>query len=128
MVTRKLKYDLPIIRMAGKPIELVNVLKVLGLTIDKSLTFKTHVAAICRRVTDIYKQLACAAKVTWGLNPEIIRTIYVAVVALIVLNASTLSGLISLDLRELESAGLYKHKRNLSNDYRLLGREFEFVL
>ncbi|GBP24089.1 hypothetical protein EVAR_27312_1 [Eumeta japonica] len=47
--------------------------------------FKVHVAATCRRAAGIYKQLACAAKVTWDLNPEIIRTIYVAVIENIVL-------------------------------------------
>ncbi|GBP28164.1 hypothetical protein EVAR_76259_1 [Eumeta japonica] len=65
--------------MAGKPFEFANELQLLG------LTFKTHVAAKYRRMTDIYKQLACAAKVTWGVNPEIIKTIYVAVIELIVL-------------------------------------------
>ncbi|GBP81473.1 Putative 115 kDa protein in type-1 retrotransposable element R1DM [Eumeta japonica] len=75
--------------MAGKQIELVNELNVLGLIIYKCLTFETHVADIRRRAADIYKQLACTAKVTWGLNPEIIRTIYFAVIKLIVLYAAS---------------------------------------
>ncbi|GBO98593.1 hypothetical protein EVAR_97397_1 [Eumeta japonica] len=104
------------------------MLKVLGLTIDKSLTFKTHVAAICRRVTDIYKQLACAAKRDYTLQKGFAQKICKSYHTISLNAALALSGLISLDLRELESAGLYKHKRNLSNDYRLLGREFEFVL
>ncbi|GBP88201.1 Putative 115 kDa protein in type-1 retrotransposable element R1DM [Eumeta japonica] len=70
-------------------IELVNELNVPGLIIYKCLTFETHVADIRRRAADIYKQLACTAKVTWGLNPEIIRTIYFAVIKLIVLYAAS---------------------------------------
>ncbi|GBP54533.1 hypothetical protein EVAR_43405_1 [Eumeta japonica] len=60
LFTRKLKCDLPIVRLAGKQIELVNELK-----------------------------LAYAAKVTWELNQEIIRTTYVAVIEPIVLYAAS---------------------------------------
>ncbi|GBP43375.1 hypothetical protein EVAR_34291_1 [Eumeta japonica] len=69
-------------------IELVNELKVLGIIIDKGVTFKTYVAAIGRNAAEIYKQLACAAKVTYRLNPKIIRPIYVAVIEPIVLYAA----------------------------------------
>lgn len=42
-------------------------------------------AAQYKKAADLYKQLACAAKVTWGLNGEITRTVYVAVIEPIVL-------------------------------------------
>lgn len=89
VLTKKLKYDPPLLNMSGKTLDLVDELKLLGLIIDRKLTFKPHVTAVCKKTADIYKQLACAAKVTWGLNPEIIRTIYVAVIEPIVLYAAS---------------------------------------
>ncbi|GBP46680.1 hypothetical protein EVAR_86932_1 [Eumeta japonica] len=116
--------------MAGKPIKLVNELKVLGLTIDKGLTFKTHVTAMCRRAIDIYKQLAHAAKVTWDLNLKIIRlpdeheatkhaSKGIRAKKSANRNARYLSTLLLVCFhwtkRVYESTALYKHKRNLSN-------------
>lgn len=80
LLTKKLKFSPPKILMSGTELKLVDEIKLLGLTIDRHLNFKAHVTAICKKSADIYKQLACAAKVTWGLNREIIRTIYVAVI------------------------------------------------
>ncbi|XP_048480282.1 uncharacterized protein LOC119694816, partial [Plutella xylostella] len=80
LLTRKLKFDPPAIQMSGKTLAIVDEIKILGLTIDKNLNFNAHVKAVCKKASNIYKQLACAAKVTWGLNGEIIRTIYVAVI------------------------------------------------
>lgn len=40
----------------------------------------------------ITQQLACAARVSWGLSPAIIRTIYVAVIEPIVLYAANVWG------------------------------------
>ncbi|XP_063823084.1 uncharacterized protein LOC135073021 [Ostrinia nubilalis] len=80
LLTKRLKYTPPQIQMSGTTLALVDEIKLLGLIIDKRLNFNAHVTAVCKKSTDIYKQLACAAKVTWGLNGEIIRTIYVAVI------------------------------------------------
>lgn len=88
VLTRKLKYDVPVLRMSGTRLDLVKEVKLLGLTIDSKLTFNAHVSATCRKAADIYKQLACAARVTWGLNREIIRTIYVSVIEPIVMYAA----------------------------------------
>lgn len=89
VLTRKLKYDVPVLHMSGTQLNLVKEVKLLGLTIDSKLTFNAHVSATCKRAADIYKQLACAAKVTWGLNREIIRTIYVSVIEPIVMYAAS---------------------------------------
>ncbi|CAH2103374.1 unnamed protein product [Euphydryas editha] len=48
-----------------------------------------NVSATCKKAADMYKQLACAAKVTWGLNGEIVRTIYMVVIEAFVLYAAT---------------------------------------
>ena len=80
LVTKKTKYDPPNLFMSGATINLVEEIKLLGLVIDRKLTFKSHVITQCKKATNIYKQLARAARVTWGLNPEVTRTIYIAVV------------------------------------------------
>ncbi|GBP97549.1 Putative 115 kDa protein in type-1 retrotransposable element R1DM [Eumeta japonica] len=41
----------------------------------------------CKKATNVYKRIARAARVTWGLNPEIVRTIYVAVIESMLLYA-----------------------------------------
>lgn len=89
VLTRKLKYDVPVLNMSGTRLNLVQEVKLLGLIIDSKLTFNAHVSATCKKAADIYKQLACAAKVTWGLNREIIRTIYVSVIEPIVMYAAS---------------------------------------
>lgn len=89
VITKKLKYDAPRVHMGGRDIRLVDEIKLLGLTMDRKLTFNSHVSNVCRRVTNIYKQLARTAKIEWGLNPEIVRTIYVAVIEPIIMYASS---------------------------------------
>ncbi|GBP92813.1 Putative 115 kDa protein in type-1 retrotransposable element R1DM [Eumeta japonica] len=88
VLTRKLKFDVPVIRMGNTEIALVDEIRLLGLTIDKGLTFIPHVAKACKRAASIYKGIARAAKATWGLSPEIVRTIYVAAIEPIVTYAS----------------------------------------
>ncbi|GBP91216.1 Putative 115 kDa protein in type-1 retrotransposable element R1DM [Eumeta japonica] len=77
VLTRKLKNDNPVVHMNGEHIRLVDEIRFLGLTIDRKLTFIPHVAKTCNKATNIYKGLARAAKVTWGLSPGIVRTIYI---------------------------------------------------
>lgn len=89
IITKKLKFDDPIMSMGGKTINIVDEIKLLGLTIDKKLTFNSHISNICKKSSGIYNQLSRAAKVSWGLNSEIIRTIYVAVIEPIVLYAAS---------------------------------------
>ncbi|XP_073958603.1 uncharacterized protein [Choristoneura fumiferana] len=68
---------------------MVNEIKILGVTIDAGLTFNAHVANVCRKAINIHKQLAKAAKTSWGLHPEVIRVIYVATVEPIILYAAS---------------------------------------
>ncbi|KAJ2943479.1 hypothetical protein O0L34_g16587 [Tuta absoluta] len=89
IITKKLKFDTPNIRMGPAPIELVDEIKILGLIVDKKLTFNSHVTYVCKKAVNIYKQLARAARISWGLNSEIIKTIYVAVIEPIVLYAAS---------------------------------------
>ncbi|KAG6452350.1 hypothetical protein O3G_MSEX007586 [Manduca sexta] len=89
VITNKLKYDTPILRMGGVDIGMSNEIKVLGLTIDRKLTFNSHVSQACRKAAGLYKMLARSAKVQWGLGPEVIRTIYTAAVEPVILYAAS---------------------------------------
>ncbi|XP_037302623.1 uncharacterized protein LOC119193021 [Manduca sexta] len=89
VITNKMKYDTPILRMGGVDIGLSNEIKVLGLTIDRKLTFNSHVTQACRKAAGLYKILARSAKVQWGLGPEVIRTIYTAAVEPVILYAAS---------------------------------------
>ncbi|XP_049868206.1 uncharacterized protein LOC126371572 [Pectinophora gossypiella] len=89
LVTRKLKHDTPHLTMGGIDIAMSKQIKLLGLTIDNKLTFNTHVANVCSKAVGIYKQLSRAARVSWGLHPEVIRSIYTAVIEPIVLYAAS---------------------------------------
>ncbi|GBP30615.1 Putative 115 kDa protein in type-1 retrotransposable element R1DM [Eumeta japonica] len=70
VLTKKLKYDDPVVHMNGERISSVGEIRLLGLTIDKKLTFIPHVAKACKKATNIYKGLARAAKATWGLSRD----------------------------------------------------------
>ncbi|GBP16852.1 Putative 115 kDa protein in type-1 retrotransposable element R1DM [Eumeta japonica] len=63
-------------------------IRLLSLTIDQKLMFTPHVDKACKKAANIYKCLVRVAKATWGLSPEIVRTIYVAVIELVILYAS----------------------------------------
>lgn len=75
--------------MGGVEVCSANEIKLLGVTIDRRLTFNAHIANVCRKATGIYRQLARAAKVNWGLHPEVVRTIYVATIEPIILYAAS---------------------------------------
>ncbi|KAL0809148.1 hypothetical protein ABMA28_011383 [Loxostege sticticalis] len=89
VVTRKLKFDSPRLAMGGVRIGLSKEIKLLGLTIDNGLTFNTHVLNVCRKALGLYCQLSRAAKIQWGLSPEVIRTIYVSVVEPVIMYAAS---------------------------------------
>ncbi|XP_063382997.1 uncharacterized protein LOC134669402 [Cydia fagiglandana] len=89
VITRKLKFDAPRLSMGGVNIAMSNEIKILGLTIDHKLTFNQHVAGVCRKALNMYKKLARTARVSWGLHPEVIRTIYTAAVEPVVLYAAS---------------------------------------
>lgn len=64
IITRKLKYDTPLLNMGGVDIGMSTDIKILGLIIDHKLTFNQHVAEVCKKALNIYKQLSRAAKVS----------------------------------------------------------------
>ncbi|KAL0822118.1 hypothetical protein ABMA28_005482 [Loxostege sticticalis] len=89
VMTRKLKFDNPRLKMGGVDIALSKQVKILGLHIDHKLTFNKHVGKQTSKALDIFKQVSRAAKINWGLHPEIVRLIYVAAVEPIILYAAS---------------------------------------
>ncbi|XP_022836964.1 uncharacterized protein LOC111364348, partial [Spodoptera litura] len=89
VITRRLKYDTPRLIMGGIDIGMSKEVKILGLTIDAGLTFNSHVTGACKKAIAIYKRLARSARVSWGLHPEVVRSIYTAAVEPIVLYAAS---------------------------------------
>lgn len=73
IVTKKLKYGISNLHMGGPNLNLMDKIKLLGITIHSKLTFKDHVADICRKVTNIYKLISKIAEISWGLEAEITR-------------------------------------------------------
>ncbi|XP_045541155.1 uncharacterized protein LOC123722714 [Papilio machaon] len=142
LITRKLKYDTPGLRMGGVDI------------VDDRLTFGAHVDNVCRKAQSLYVRLQSAAKLQWGLNPEVVRRIYTAVVEPVIMYAASawspaarkksvrqrlstvqrgfvqkiikgyrtvslhsallLAGVLPLDLRIQEAASLYENKKGHS--------------
>ncbi|GBP61462.1 Putative 115 kDa protein in type-1 retrotransposable element R1DM [Eumeta japonica] len=88
VLTKKLKCNDPVVHMDGEQISLVGEIRLLALTIDNKLTFIPHVAKACEKAANIYKDLARAAKATWSLSQEVIRTIQITVIEPFVLYAS----------------------------------------
>ncbi|KAL0811463.1 hypothetical protein ABMA28_009863 [Loxostege sticticalis] len=89
VMTRKLKFDNPRLKMGGVDIALSKQVKILGLHIDNKLTFNEHVGKQTAKALDIFKQVSRAAKISWGLHPEVVRQIYVAAVEPIILYAAS---------------------------------------
>lgn len=88
---------------------MVDKIKLFDITIDSKLTFKDHVADICRKVTNIYKQVARIAKMSWGLDPEI--TWYTAIIEPIILYAASVwyKALDKISIRKKQTP---KHKED----------------
>ncbi|GBP14592.1 Putative 115 kDa protein in type-1 retrotransposable element R1DM [Eumeta japonica] len=83
-----MKYDDPVVHMNGEKISLIDEIRLVGLTIDRKLTFIPHVAKACKKAVNIYKGSARTARATWGLSPEIVRTVHITVTEPIILYAS----------------------------------------
>lgn len=89
VVTNKLKHDTPHLTMGGIDIGMSPEIKILGLTVDAKLTFNSHTANVCKKALGVYKQVSRAARVSWGLHPEIVRIIYTATVEPIITYAAS---------------------------------------
>jgi len=59
-----------------KKLEQVTTLKYLGIIMDHKFTFKDHIAHVTDRCAKLIHGLSRAAKVTWGIKHEAMKTIY----------------------------------------------------
>ncbi|CAK1580988.1 unnamed protein product [Parnassius mnemosyne] len=89
VITKKLSYEIPTIKMNNIIIKPSSSLKVLDITFDTNLNFVEHLDEVLRKALNIYKTLSRTARANWGLNSEIVKTIYVAVVEPTVLYAAS---------------------------------------
>ena len=60
----------------NKPLEQVNSIKYLGITIDSKLNFREHIISTSKKCTTLIHTLAKSAKLNWGLQQEALNTIY----------------------------------------------------
>ncbi|CAG9135416.1 unnamed protein product [Plutella xylostella] len=88
VVTRRLKYDLPQMRLNGVEISLSGEVTVLGLTIDRNLNFLSHLNKVCGKAMARFQMVSRAARATWGLNADILRLLYIAIIEPTVLYAA----------------------------------------
>ncbi|GBP54248.1 hypothetical protein EVAR_36463_1 [Eumeta japonica] len=102
VLTKKLKFDVPVIRMGNIEIALVDEIRLLGLTIDKRLTFTPKA---CKKAANIYKSIARAAKHSIELKAwRAYRTVSLH-------SALILARLLPLDIQVRKAAKLYEVKR-----------------
>lgn len=81
MVVASRQLQIIIVIIFFSPTVILKEMKLLGVIIDHKLIFNNHITHICHKaIINLYKFLARSAKISCGLNPTIIRIIYVAVV------------------------------------------------
>ncbi|XP_068628034.1 uncharacterized protein [Battus philenor] len=116
VLTNKLKYDTPLLTMGGEPLGHTREVRILVITIDDRLTYNSHVKNVCRKAEGLYRQLCRAAKVSWSLNSEVIRTMYLAVLEPIILYGASAWAPAArklMDLKVQEAAELFPSDREL---------------
>ena len=64
------------IYLNNKPLEQVNSIKYLRITLDSKLNFRQHIISTSKKCTTLIHTLARSAKLNWGLQQEALNTIY----------------------------------------------------
>ena len=62
--------------MNNKKLKQVTTLKYLGIIMDHKFTFKEHIAYVTERCAKLIHELSRAAKISWGIKHEAMKTIY----------------------------------------------------
>ncbi|CAF4832313.1 unnamed protein product [Pieris macdunnoughi] len=123
LITNRLIYDTPRLNMGGTLIHMSDSVKILGLTIDRKITFSDHVSAACNKAIGLYKQVSKAARTRCkeALPSKFVgRTEQLHSAPLRVL-----AGLLPLDLRAHENKALYQIKKGHMACEHLKGAEVE---
>lgn len=87
-ITRKIEKMKLKPKMNEEEISLDENVKILGVYFDKNLRFTHHVRETIKKVGTIYLYLNRITRVTWGANPEILRSLYLHAIEPIITYAS----------------------------------------
>lgn len=72
----KCNMDPVIVEMNGYRLPLSQTVRYLGVVLDAKLTWNAHLAGVVKKTSSLLMSLTSAARRTWGLNFNSIRTIY----------------------------------------------------
>ena len=75
-ITRKKTNRAVNIYINNKAIEVVDIIKYLGIYFDSKLLFNKHIEVIAERATTLVNMLSRSAKLQWGLGYKSLKTIY----------------------------------------------------
>jgi hypothetical protein len=77
LFTRRYKPEEPLpIVFYGKALQLAHQVKYLGVWLDSTLHWKTHVDFKCRQAISAFYQVKRAVGKTWGISPTVVHWIY----------------------------------------------------
>jgi hypothetical protein len=78
LITRRKRKEAKVIQiyLNNKLLEQVTTMKYLGIIIDDKFKFSQHISYAADKCTKLIHSSSKAAKVTWGLNHEALKTIY----------------------------------------------------
>ena len=80
LFTLKRNPDLGSLSMNGSKLELSKEVRLLGVTLDSKLTWKTHTTQINRKATTALMQYRQIVGKTWGTKPSLLKWIYTAMI------------------------------------------------
>ncbi|XP_047993599.1 uncharacterized protein LOC125232032 [Leguminivora glycinivorella] len=119
LITKKLKYDEPKLILQGTTLKLLDEIKMLGLTIDRNLSFKSHLERVAVKALGLYKRVSMGEiwRRVYARNRlhQLTRAFAIRVAkahrTVSLVSAALLAGIIPLDLRLKEQRDLYEVKR-----------------
>ena len=80
LFTFKRNPDLGSLSVNGSKLELSKEARLLGVTLDSKLTWKTHITRINRKATTALTQCRQIVGKTWGTKPSLLKWIYTAMI------------------------------------------------
>ena len=80
LFTHKRNPELGSLSMNGTKLELSKEARLLGVTLDRKLTWKPHITRITRKATAALMQCRQIVGKTWGITPSMMKWIYTAVI------------------------------------------------
>ena len=80
LFTRKRPPNLGSLSMNGTKLELSKEARLLGVTLDSKLTWKSHITRITRKATIVLMQCRQIVGKTWGIKPSMMKWIYTAMI------------------------------------------------